>query len=379
MNPDQMGTLGFEPRSGGLEPPILASLYYVPVIKLNLTVIYKTYLLLRNDMNKYLTVILILAIFLRAYDLSDVPPEINIDEASVGYNAYAILSTGADEHGQPFPLFFEAFGDYKDPIFIYSTLPAITIFGLSTFAIRITALVWGILAIAALFFLTKELFDEKTALLAAFFLAIAPWHVQFSRIAFQLVAFPALFLFGFYFFIKGKRLISAIMLGLSCYAYGVARLFVPLFVIVLIWNKNLKKRETLKFILPFLLITLPLFYSSLFVHANDRFYETSIFQNENPVQMFIGQYINYFNPLFLFISGDRVNIYNDVHGFGLLHLLQLPLVLIGLYLVYKKKYWLLFAWLLLGPLPAALTRDIMSMRLVSWVGLFALLSSAKLF
>jgi len=326
-------------------------------------------------MNKYLIVILFLALFLRVHNLEGVPPEINIDEASVGYNAYAILTTGADEHGEPFPLFFKAFGEFKDPVIIYSAVPIIGIFGLSPFSVRLTAVIWGMLAILALYFLTKRLFDEKTALLATFFLAVAPWHIQISRISTQLVTFPALFLFGVYLFLKEKRHLSAIVLAISCYSYGIARLFVPLFVFVLLWKNKMKNQERIKFLFIFFLIISPLFYLSFFGPANTRFEDTSIFSDKQPVQLFLNQYLNYFNPFFYFISGDQVNLFNNVHGFGLLHILQFPLILIGLYVLYKKRNWLLAAWLFLGPLPAALTRDIMSMRIVPLTGLFAILSS----
>ena len=52
--------------------------------------------------------------------LSWVPPGLYADEASVGYNAWTIAQFGVDEHGIRFPLFFEAFGEYKNPIYIYA-------------------------------------------------------------------------------------------------------------------------------------------------------------------------------------------------------------------------------------------------------------------
>ena len=57
--------------------------------------------------------ILTLATFLRLYRLKDNPAGFFCDEASIGYNAYSILTTGKDEWGQPWPLFFRAFGEYK--------------------------------------------------------------------------------------------------------------------------------------------------------------------------------------------------------------------------------------------------------------------------
>ena len=53
-------------------------------------------------------------------DLSGSPPGLYVDEASIGYNAWTIAHYGVDEHGIHFPLFFEAFGEYKNPIYVYA-------------------------------------------------------------------------------------------------------------------------------------------------------------------------------------------------------------------------------------------------------------------
>ena len=42
-----------------------------------------------------------------------------LDESSIAFNAHLISTTGHDEHNQAWPLFFQAFGEYKNPIYIY--------------------------------------------------------------------------------------------------------------------------------------------------------------------------------------------------------------------------------------------------------------------
>src|SRR5688572_3781308 len=136
--------------------------------------------------------IIILAIFLRFYQLGSNPPSLDWDEASIGYNAYSILKTGADEYGNAFPLSFRSFDDYKPPVYFYLTVPSIAVFGLTEFAVRFPAAVIGVVAVIALYFFVLEVlqrFDKPKrqgiALTAAFFLAISPWHLQFSRAAFE--------------------------------------------------------------------------------------------------------------------------------------------------------------------------------------------------
>ena len=82
---------------------------------------------------RYLPLILItlLGFAVRIYHVTQVPPSLNWDEVSHGYNAYSILNTGKDEWGVAFPLIFRAFGDYKLPLYIYLTTLPIALFGLS--------------------------------------------------------------------------------------------------------------------------------------------------------------------------------------------------------------------------------------------------------
>jgi len=93
-------------------------------------------------MNKKLaSFLLILAIFLvgtflRFYNLGIVPNSMEWDEVSWGYNAYSILRTGKDEYGVSLPISFKAFGDYKQPVYVYSEVIPIAIFGLNSFAVR---------------------------------------------------------------------------------------------------------------------------------------------------------------------------------------------------------------------------------------------------
>ena len=61
----------------------------------------------------------ILAFAFYAYRAPVDPPPFYPDESSIAYNAHTISQTGRDEYGEAFPLFFRAFGEYKNPTYIY--------------------------------------------------------------------------------------------------------------------------------------------------------------------------------------------------------------------------------------------------------------------
>ena len=103
--------------------------------------------------HRFLIAIVFLAAFLRFFHLGTNPPSLYWDEASIAYNAYAILKAGIDEHGTSFPItHFLAYGDAKPPLYIYATTLSLAIFGLSEFAIRFPSALAGTLTFSQLTF-----------------------------------------------------------------------------------------------------------------------------------------------------------------------------------------------------------------------------------
>ena len=130
--------------------------------------------------------IVILAGALRFWQLGRVPISPDWDEAALGYNAYSILKTGRDEYGTKFPLVLRSFDDYKPPLYAYLAIPSVAVLGLNSWSVRLPSAIFGVLAVIGTYFLVKELFPKTKPLplLSAALLAISPWHLQFSRIAF---------------------------------------------------------------------------------------------------------------------------------------------------------------------------------------------------
>lgn len=95
--------------------------------------------------NKVLFTFLILLFLLtRLYGLISVPSSVYWDEASIGYNAYSILKTGKDEWGEFLPLHFRAFGEFKLPVYIYSTIPFVYVFGLNEVSVRLPSVFYSL-------------------------------------------------------------------------------------------------------------------------------------------------------------------------------------------------------------------------------------------
>ena len=101
--------------------------------------------------------ILLLGIFLRFYQLGAVPASLDWDEVSWGYNAYSIVHTGKDEYGSQYPMSFRAFGDYKQPFYVYADTVPVALFGLTPFSTRFPSAFFGSLSIIFVFLLTYEI------------------------------------------------------------------------------------------------------------------------------------------------------------------------------------------------------------------------------
>lgn len=163
--------------------------------------------------NYFLIIVLLVASALRLYKLGTVPPHLTPDEASLGYNAYSILKTGRDEYGQLLPIIFKSFGDWKPGLYIYLTVPFVAIFGLNEWAVRLPSAITGVVVVWLLYKIVPLLFKTKKtqlrttnyqllALISAFLLAINPWHIHFSRGAWEVNVALTLTLAGIYFFLK---------------------------------------------------------------------------------------------------------------------------------------------------------------------------------
>ncbi|MDO8638548.1 MAG: glycosyltransferase family 39 protein [Candidatus Daviesbacteria bacterium] len=339
--------------------------------------------------------ILILATTLRVYQLDKVPVELFGDELDVGYQAYSILKTGSDIYNQHLPVFIHSLAEYRAPLFIYSAVPGVAIFGLNEWGVRIPAVFWGVISIIGLFFLTKELFNERVALIAALFLAISPWHIHYSRAAFEVTMLLGFLIFATLFFIKGLKnswylFLAITLFALTPYIYSTAIVFMPLLLLILIFlNKNtLRKnyRLLLSGAIIFLIILLPYGINTFSGKTGERFNSISIFAEKSlqekvliaqqteslplhlerllhnkPLiygQYFAMNYLRAFSPEFLFLNGDP-NFRQSVHEMGVMYIYEIVPLLLGIWLLIKRsrESLLVLGWLLLAPLPAALTYD----------------------
>lgn len=357
-----------------------------------------------------LILILLVAIFIRFWGLSKIPVSLFGDELDVGYHALSILKTGSDYYGNFLPLSFHSIAEWRTPLFLYSAVSTVAIWGVSPLGVRVPAAIFGILGIFAMYLFVKEVTKKDTwALLSAALLTISPWHIQYSRAGFEVTMLLAFLLFGLYFFFKGLKegkymWISAFFLVITPLIYSTAKLFTPFLLVFLLFAYrkeifSLSKKYLVWATIALFLFGLPTAYSTLFEGGTQRFNYISVFSDpttESEVgtarlrdarmrgELGLGlqptlfdraihnkytwwaakisaNYVQAFSTDFLFINGDP-NPRQSPNGVGEFYKFEIIFLILGLVLFfarYKDKRTKKFIayFLLIAPIPAALTRD----------------------
>jgi hypothetical protein len=166
------------------------------------------------------------------------PPGFFVDESSIAFNAHTVAQTGRDEHGEPFPLYFRAFGDYKNPTYVYVLAAVFRVTGPSVAAARLLSASLGALAALLLGLLAMRLTGRAAVgALVALSALLTPWLYESSRLVFEVAAYPL----AVVTFLLALRRASvkerwtradavslAAALALLTYTYSIGRLLAPL-------------------------------------------------------------------------------------------------------------------------------------------------------
>ncbi|NJM97268.1 MAG: hypothetical protein HC800_08890 [Phormidesmis sp. RL_2_1] len=357
--------------------------------------------------NALVVFLLIGVVVTRLFQLAEIPTGLYADETSIGYNAALIAQTGLDEHGTPFPIYFRAFGEYKNPIYMYLTALIFKLFGISAFNLRLTSVLFYLPALLLTLFLVSKAFNRNKAIelytLAGF--GFLPVFFMLSRISFEVISqltwITAANLCIWILFNESsvpvnhgleaglpkaglpkaglpqtatKRSVNflgaalcGLILGSSIYTYSTARLL-SFLTIISLWVIYLKREniKTLAIITVMFLASLIPYIVFTLTHpgaTTERFLSISYIDDPIPViekvQVFVRSLFKYWSPDFLVIHGDP----NLRHGTGYGGIVfYVTLVLFGIGLV--SLFWgkklnrfniFLLVNLLMSPLAAVIT------------------------
>ncbi len=336
--------------------------------------------------------IVIIALVLRALYLSQVPTATTYDQLYYILNAQSFLSTGKDISGSVglIDLFF-----FKYPVgalaqaelpFILQVLSLI-FFPLSLSSAAYPNVVLSCGVVILMYLIGRKLFDERTALIIAFTTAINPWMIFAGRTFYEMTPATFFYLAGFYVLLiakKWKILFSLPLFFLAFYSYiGTKIVLIPfLFVSIFYCYFVINKRKYLLqycVLLGVSMLFVLLYALQLMTHPDhsrlgdiflpthpslpDQVNEvrklslqspfTSLFENKYTLylRMITSQFLNIFNPLYLFVQGDT---FFSQYRHGLFYLLDAVFLLVGsvaLFIRKKVLFILVTSFILLATIP----------------------------
>lgn len=346
----------------------------------------------------WILVILLYAAVLRLFLLTQYPSGFHIDEVTLGYNAYSLLHTGRDETGRLWPLYSTSFGLDRALGNFLLVAGSITLFGLNEFAVRFPFALAGICSVYLVYLLAWEVGRSKTyAYLAAFFLAISPWHLNIVRASSEASVSLMLILFGQWLLLRQKPhvltgMVAAVSFLLSVFFYhgavGFLLIATPV-TALLFWLHSSSVRGKFHIAVLyggfFLALVIFLFYggggTNRFAQVgftNDpavsneqtkMFYEEGtnktrtarLFHNKviTYARALIRNYFTYYSADYLLLDGGKPPRYSPP-AMGLVYPYVLPLALLGMYYIWRYRGLpgkLIIALFFLSPVISAVTYE----------------------
>ncbi|MBI2333850.1 MAG: glycosyltransferase family 39 protein [Chloroflexi bacterium] len=322
------------------------------------------------------TVIFIIGIFARTWEYASMPPGLNVDEASIGVEAYYLYKFGMDRYGMTYPVHLISWGSGQNAFYAYLLIPFVALKGINAFSVRLPMMLAGILSMPLMFIAGKRLLGEKFALLTMFFMAISPWHIVNSRWAVESNIMPFLFLTGFTALTLANTknwwfLVSSVFFALCLYAYGTAYAGVPIFLLLtvplLLKLKRITLRQVIIGAVVFLLLAFPIL---LFIAVNTFKLETIHLGMTTiprlPVEARYETMAAVFGESPFAAIAENARIMSDVlwkqsdafpwnfvEPFGYFYKVTFPLVLVGFLLTLPFKFikenrverWFIAAWM----------------------------------
>lgn len=316
-----------------------------------------------------LVILIIITTLLYSFNLAQAPVHLNQDEMGFTLNAYSIAKTGFDENGRFLPLYFWHLDImWVSPVIIYFLALFLYFLPVSEVVIRLPSIVVGLTNIILVYYLARRFFGSNSfALITALFLALAPAHFIQSRILLDNL-YPLPFVLGWFLllmeFKEKKKLwqifLSTMLLGLGVHSYHAAKVMMPIFLLLtlIVIFREFKKSKLviLLALIGFVLPLLPLIpwlqrypdtltdqvrYTGLYDTRLSPLEGIATLMTLEKISERMLIYINYFDPVFLFVRGDASLIHSTREA-GVFLLPFIVLLPLGIYQIVVRKSWMSF-------------------------------------
>jgi 4-amino-4-deoxy-L-arabinose transferase-like glycosyltransferase len=177
----------------------------------------------------FFLLILAITVFYRVYMIDKLPSGCYRDEGQNGNEAINIMNGNVID-GTSLPVYIERWTQ-NAAMYMYFIAASFKFFGIDVLQIRLVSVVFGILCVPAFYFVIRNFFGPRMAIVSGLLLAVMRWHVNFSRMGFLGILTVFLLILIMYFAYrcyKERKMSDFILLGitlaLSLYTYLASRL-----------------------------------------------------------------------------------------------------------------------------------------------------------
>ncbi|MBA3678960.1 glycosyltransferase family 39 protein [Candidatus Saccharibacteria bacterium] len=315
--------------------------------------------------------IIALVVLFKFYHLSSLPPGLHPDEAANGMDIFRILQN------HDLRIVYSTNGP-REALFFYIQAGFVAVLGNTILALRVAPAIFGILAVIFVYLYTKDWFGRRTALLAAFLLAVNPWVNTVSRDGFRASMVP--FMIAIVAFLGGRAYksgkaryfaLAAFFFGLGFYTYTAFALFslvvVSGLIYIAIWRRDWIKQNAKNLLIAFavFIITLMPLVVTVVRHPSESVFRASS-------TSFLNKDLNHGKPIQTFLEGTTKTLlqYNyqgdensrhNLPGQPLLNTFVGIMLILGLLVAFSRigrvKYAAVIAMFFVMFLPAILTAE----------------------
>jgi 4-amino-4-deoxy-L-arabinose transferase-like glycosyltransferase len=328
-----------------------------------------------------LLAILVLAAVLRLVRLPSCPPGPNPDEASNAVDARCLGLTACDRYGAFLPFYLKAYDDYREAAFTYLAAPLVLSLHDALVAVRLVAVCVGVGTVWLVYRLGRAMFSAPVGQWAALWVALNPQHIFWSRLGMEVILVPLAGTVALlaYLHCAGQprwgatRLALALLLVLYSGMMGkaLAVLLVALFLVSPApWLASARSRPAHFFLAAVLLAlgSVPAVAAAFAGPGHARF-DVIRLHGSGPADL-VGQavrhYFTYWSPTYLIVPSGAGGLTFLPHS-GMVGCAELLCLLSGVLflLIGRPAHWrLLMLFLLLYPVPAAVTQSIAPSRVL---------------
>jgi 4-amino-4-deoxy-L-arabinose transferase-like glycosyltransferase len=331
---------------------------------------------------------------LYARALGYAPPYLIHDEMQNALHAHAIANTGRDQGGRLLPLYFSepGFTAGRDPLLIYVTALGLQALPFTEAGVRTPTALIAVLNLLLMFLAARAIFQNTwAALIATGLLALTPIHFIRARLLLSPLYSVPFILIWLWSLCRleaqptaGRFVAACTSLAMAMYSYLAAVIMVPLYLVMtmVMAARALRWRTILLAGATFVICLLPMAAWYL-THPERNAQLVSAYQLDPGSSWFdvvgnsLGLYWRFFDPSYLFVSGDA-SLINSTRTAGLFPMAFAVLLPLGVVAVARDKRplgWIIAAGFLTAPIVSVISGAIEMNRVMFAIPFAVLLAT----